>query len=148
MSEPSPIHKARSGSQKRQRQHRHVMHTDDAEEARFQAKFADWRASKAAVKHGDSEAAFIRYMTIGEGARPLPKAKQRTGPRFNPDLTYELASMLGRIMTELMRIGGNMNQIAHHLNAGRGVSPDYVQTIHEEMREALQAIRRALWWAD
>jgi hypothetical protein len=148
MAKPSPVPKARSGSQKRKVAKRRVCYFDDHDNALFERAYAEYQRSKAAIKYGDSEGAFIRYMTIGKGARPLPKDKQRTGPRFNPDLSYELASLLGQIMTELMRIGNNLNQIARHLNAGQEVPPGTVGPLHEEMKEALQAIRRALWWAD
>ena len=76
MSDLSPIRKTRSGSQKRRPTKRRVCYFDEHDNAQFELAYAEYRHSKAAVKYGDSEGAFIRYMTIGEGARPLPKQRQ------------------------------------------------------------------------
>jgi len=49
-------------------------------------------------------------------------------------------------MTELLRIGNNLNQIAHHMNAGRAGHPAYVQAVHEELRETMRAAQRVMGW--
>jgi hypothetical protein len=69
MADPSPVPKARSGSQKRKVTKRRVCYFDDHDNALFEQAYADYRRSAAAGKYGDSEGAFIRYMTIGKGAR-------------------------------------------------------------------------------
>ena len=137
-SSPSPA-KPRpraSGSQTRQRTHQAIGVYDDREWARFEVSLARYRKSAAADDYGDSVAAFIRWQTIGAGARKLPSR------RSHPDLPADLAQQIGAVMTELMRQGHNLNQIARHLNAGNDLSAETLDAALNEHRDTLRMLRR------
>jgi len=44
----------------------------------------------------------------------------------------------------LAPLAANLNQIAHHLNAGKSVAPDHLQDLIEQTREALIEVRLGL----
>jgi Bacterial mobilisation protein (MobC) len=82
---------------------------------------------------GLSIAGFLRACALGT---PGPRAKR--SPSVN-------AEALGRATAALNKVGSNLNQIAHHLNAGGAIS-----TAHEcfaalaETRAAAAAIRQTV----
>ncbi len=132
----------RPRSQKRQRIYQRIGVYDDREAALFDERYQRYCQSAAGAAHGASVSAFVRYMTIGKGARRLPMR------RIIPDLPPDLASMLSRVMMELMRQGNNLNQIAYHQNAGREVSPAYIQATFTEYRETIRAIQKLMGMED
>jgi len=137
-SSPSPA-KPRpraSGSQTRQRTHQAIGVYDDREWARFEVSLARYRKSAAADDYGDSVAAFIRWQTIGAGARKLPAR------RSNPELPADLAQQIGAVMTELMRQGHNLNQIARHLHTDGYLPAATLETALNEHRDTLRVLRR------
>ncbi len=138
----APPASRRERSETRRRAHVMAGRFDDREAALFGEAYERYRHSPASAEHGRSESAFLRWSTIGQGARKLPPR------RINPDLPPDLVTMLGRVMTELMRQGNNLNQIAHHQNAGREVLPDYVQATFAEYRETMRAARTLMGWED
>lgn len=133
----APRLKPRSGSQKRQRTFRHVGVYDEGENARFVTAYEEWKGSDQARKHGDSEAAFIRYMTIGGGARQVRKGRQR---KFHLPAEIDLA----RLLSQHNQIGNNLNQIARSLNRGREPMFDWIETALKEHRRACLIIAQAL----
>ncbi len=141
MSESKPrssgkSHRRPSGSQKRQRTHQAIGVYDDREWARFQVSLERYRKSAAADEYGESVAAFVRWQTIGRGVRKLPPR------RTNSDLSPETVAQLGEIMTELLRQGNNLNQMARHLNAGDDLPTETLVATLNEHRETLRALRR------
>ena len=120
--------KTRSGSQKRNPSRRRVCYFDEAENARFEDAYAAWQGSVQATGYGDSEGAFIRYMCIGAGARPLEKRPQRR-------LVLPSEILLARLLASHHKTGALLNQIARALNHNEMVHP-------QELREALSAYRK------
>jgi hypothetical protein len=119
--QPPPTPSRRSGSQKRVRQHKIPVACDDEE---FVA--IDGRAREV----GLSRPSFLRACGLGT---PGPRA--RRSPPVN-------AEALGRATAALNKVGSNLNQIAHGLNAG-----GFSMTLQEcfaalaEARAAAAAIR-------
>jgi hypothetical protein len=111
----------RSGSQKRQRQHALKIALNDHELVLIEEK---------ALACGLSRSSYGRASLLGT---PGPRA-QRTPP-IN-------AEALGRATAALNKIGSNLNQIAHVLNASGaiGMARDYERTL-AVVREAATAIR-------
>lgn len=66
---------------------------------------------------------------------PAPRAKRR--PAVD---TVRVAKLLG----EIGKIGSNVNQIAHQLNAGKGVSPPAVVSALQDVAEMRKACMEAL----
>ena len=67
---------------------------------------------------------------------PAPRARRRP--------TVE-AEALGRLLAELGKVGSNLNQIAHHMNAGRGeVSPAALDAAFSAMADIRGAILEAM----
>lgn len=91
---PTPT---RSGSQKRQRNRKTDLRWDDAEYSALLEK---------AQETGLSRNAYIRAAVLGT---PGPRA--RRSPPVN-------AEALGRATAALNKVGSNLNQVAHVLNAG------------------------------
>lgn len=128
----------RKKSQTRQRKHRGVGHYDEPEYALYRAAYEKYLRSPAAAAYGESESGFIRWCTIGKGARRLPRRLKAAGVPLPPNIRNQL----GAIMVELSRIGSNINQIAKHLNAGDRVRMAVIRTAQNELRETMKALRR------
>jgi hypothetical protein len=111
----------RSGSQKRQRNNAMKIALNDDELAEVEQK---------ALACGLSRSSYGRASLLGT---PGPRA-QRT-PLIN-------AEALARATAALNRVGSNLNQIAHRLNAGGsiGMAQDYRSTL-AVVRDASAAIR-------
>jgi hypothetical protein len=96
MPDTSPF-QARSGSQKRQRNRKTDIRWDDEEYSALTEK---------AQGTGLSRNAYVRAAVLGT---PGPRA--RRSPPVN-------AEALGRATAALNKVGSNLNQVAHRLNAG------------------------------
>ena len=90
-----------SGSEIRQRRHRRTIRFDDTELARVEGD-----AERAGLMFGS----YARQVLLG-----APGARQVRRP---PVERKELARLLG----ELGHVGSNLNQLAHHANAGRPIT--------------------------
>lgn len=117
----TPAAKPRSGSERRQRVHVARIRLDDAELAKLEDR------SRAA---GLTIGAYLR-------ACALETAGVRAKPR--PPVDREL---LARTNADLNRVGNNINQIAHALNAGLD-PPLYVAEAIQDLRGVLAVIRQA-----
>jgi len=135
-SSPAKPRPRASGSQVRKRTHQAIGVYDDREWTRFEVSLARYRKSAAADDYGGSVAAFIRWQTIGAGTRKLPAR------RSHPDLPADLAQQLGTVMTELMRQGHNLNQIARHLHADGYLTTQTLEAALNEHRDTLRVLRR------
>ena len=71
-----------------------------------------------AAVHGLGVSEFVRRRAL---ARPMPSADMRA--------RREQAALT----TALLRLGVNLNQIAHHMNAGRS-APDYLTDLIDDIR--------------
>lgn len=118
-----PRRKRKSGSETRQRQHVRRARYDDAELIAFEERA---RAS------GLDDGAYIRACTLGDAG---PRARKR--PPVDRDL-------LARTNADLNRVGSNLNQIAHALNAGGSVILGEIAATSRELLATLTDIRRAL----
>lgn len=131
---PEPEHrKFRKTSQTRRRKNRRTGHYTDAENRLFVVAYMRYRNSAAAAEYGASESAFIRWSTIGRGAKKLPRRH---------DLPPDLMARLGGLMTELARQGNNLNQMARRFNEGAHISPELLYVALAENRETLQVLRQ------
>jgi hypothetical protein len=116
--------KTKSGSQTRQRSRLAAMPCTPDELADVKS-----RAEKAGLK----VSGFLRSLVFGKAAEQ-PRAARRP--------TVEAAELV-RLQYELRKIGGNLNQIAHHLNQGQGFDAPAFATIYAEHAAALKAIMQA-----
>ena len=121
---PAPAVYKRSGSEKRRRNHKTDIRWDDHEYALLLEKSQD-----AGVKPNG----YLRALVIGT---PGPRA-QRT-PHVHADA-------IARATAALNKLGSNLNQIAHVLNAGGalGMAQQYLSLL-AETRLTLRAIREAV----
>lgn len=119
-----PLSLKRSGSQKRQRNRSWIIAMTAEEEARVQ---------ESAQRVGLSKSSYGRAALLGT---PGPRA-QRTPP-VN-------AEVLARATAALNKLGGNVNTIAHKLNAGGafGMAQEHLALL-AEIRAALRDIREAV----
>ena len=113
--------RTRSGSEKRQRLHVAQLRLDDAEQAKL-----DERASASGLSTG----AYLRAAALGG-------AGVRAKPRASVDRL-----LLARANADLNRVGNNINQIAHAMNAGRD-PPHVLAEAMTDLRDVLSALRRA-----
>jgi hypothetical protein len=118
---PPTVSTPRRGSEKRQRRHVVRMRLDDDE----QVKLGE-RASACGLSTG----AYLRAAALG-------RAGVRARPRASVD-----RQLLARANADLNRVGNNINQIAHALNAGRDM-PQSLAEAMTDLREVLSALRRA-----
>ncbi len=132
LSEPER-RKSRKTSQTRRRKNRRTGHYTDAENRLFVVAYTRYRDSAAAAEYGASESAFIRWSTIGRGAKKLPRRH---------DLPPDLMARLGSLMTELARQGNNLNQMARRLNEGADISPNSIHEVFSENSHTLRALRQ------
>jgi hypothetical protein len=120
--------KAASGSQTRQRTKQAAMPCTPKERAEIEAK---------AARAGLTVAGYLRALAFGKDT-PQPRAARRP-----PLEKQELIAL----RYELRKIGGNLNQTAHHLNQGQGLDAQSRAVLHAalaEHRAALAAILAAL----
>lgn len=86
-----------------------------------------------AKKSGLSRSAYLRKTVIGKT------------PPIKYEIVYNSPEIL-KIFSNLANITGNLNQIAHHLNAGRGWTDDLRREVNEaiievrEMRKELKEL--------
>jgi len=115
--------KSKSGSQKRQRNRLFNVGMTEAEYAE-----AETRARAA----GLSKAAYGRACILGNKG---PRAKR--APPLN-------RVALGEAIAALNRVGNNLNQIAHHLNAGGHPDRAAIAQSNDKLDACLSAISKAL----
>lgn len=126
MTDPAqPEKTTKSGSENRQRQERVFIRMTGAEKAALAA-----RAELA----GLSVAGYLRALAWGKDT-PQPRAARRP--------PVEKAELVA-IRYELRKIGGNLNQIAHAVNAGQGFNADAYASLCAEHSAALARILAAL----
>ncbi|MCH2065910.1 MAG: MobC family plasmid mobilization relaxosome protein [Shimia sp.] len=89
-----------------------------------QSEKSDLESRAGAGNLGD----FIRAQIFGRKVR-----NPDTVPAINREAWIELAPL-----------AANLNQIAHHLNAGKSVAPDHIQDIIEQTCELLTEVRVGL----
>jgi hypothetical protein len=119
--QPAAIIPPRRGSEKRQRHHVARLRLDDDEHAKLEE-----RASASGLSTG----AYLRAAALG-------RAGVRAKPRASVD-----RQLLARANADLNRVGNNINQIAHALNAGRD-PPHHLAEAMTDLRGVLSALRRA-----
>ena len=87
-------------------------------------------------------AAEAEGLTVGSFIRDKMLKKIATRPRRRPSLDRVL---LGQILGQLGKLGGNLNQIARRLNEGKGVGAERINAASDEVLqlrdELLKAIR-------
>lgn len=111
-------------------------------EKRERDKLICWRVTAGeraelatcAERAGLSVAGYLRALAFGKDT-PQPRAARRP-----PVEKQELV----RLQYELRKIGGNLNQIAHALNAEQGFNAPAFAEIRAEHLATLKAIRAAL----
>jgi hypothetical protein len=81
---------------------------------------------------GYSTAAYVRHCTLGEAG-----PRSRRAPTLN-------AELLAHALAGLNKVGSNLNQIAHKLNAGRAVSESANAEALAELRAVLMDFKAAL----
>jgi hypothetical protein len=118
-------HRRKSGSETRERQERVFIRMTGAEKADIAAK---------AERAGLSVAGYLRALAFGADT-PQPRAARR------PPVEKE---EIVRLQYELRKIGGNINQIAHHLNRGEEPPPPIIAAVFAEHIAAARAIVAAL----
>lgn len=127
-----------AGSQKRNRNFRHVGHFNSQEQDLFLKKYAAWQGSAQAAQYGGSVSAYLRYATIGAGAQKL--RKRRSISRYQ--LPAEKALL--QLKAEVNRVGNNFNQIAYQYNIGNNPAPAYIQQALSDWQAITKAINAHL----
>lgn len=122
--DPTPAPK-KHGSEKRERQATLRLRVTPAEQADIES-----RAERA----GLSVAGYLRALAFGVDT-PQPRAARR------PPVEHE---ELVKLRYELRKIGGNLNQIAHQLNAVKGFDAPAFAVLFAEHSATLKAIMNAL----
>lgn len=118
--DPASLSQNRSGSEKRQRDAIVPVRcsSDEREALRFRAATA-----------GLSVGSYLRLAGLGDAG-----IRAKRAPTLN-------AVLLAQAVAALNKAGSNLNQIAHHLNAGHVAgSAETVQTLHETRAAVLQII--------
>jgi hypothetical protein len=113
----------KSGSEKRKRNNLLQIRLTDFELAEIEAL-----ADRAEL----TPASYARLILLSS---PAPRAKRR--PAVD---TKQVAQLLA----EVGKIGSNVNQIAHHLNAGLGTSSTAIQEALDDVAEMRKACMEAL----
>jgi hypothetical protein len=113
----------KSGSENRERRNILAIRLTKSERAEIEA-MAD-RAELTA-------ASYARSILLDA---PAPRAKRR--PAVD---TVQVAKLLA----EIGKVGGNINQIAHQLNAGKATSPNVVASALADVAEIRKACMEAL----
>lgn len=110
----------RSGSEKRQRGAPVSVRLSDAERAAVKAK---------AAAAGLSMGSYLRLAGLGDVGM-----RARRAPTVN-------AELLAQAVAALNKVGSNLNQVAHTLNAGRAAgSAEALQTLQETRAAVLQIL--------
>jgi hypothetical protein len=118
--DPASLRQNRSGSEKRQRVSAVRVRLLPSERAVVEDK---------AAEAGMSMASYVRAAMLGD-----PGIRAKRAPTLN-------AVLLAQAVAALNKAGSNLNQIAHHLNAGHAAgSAETVQTLHETRAAVLQII--------
>jgi hypothetical protein len=118
----NPAPKSRSGSEKRRRHHTKLIRFDDDELAQVE---------ESASRAGLTLSSYGRAQMLGA---PAPRSVRR--PPFEKEL-------LAKVLGQLGRIGGNLNQVAKAVNT-TGAEEEEVRAVVAEVRAAAQEIMRAL----
>jgi hypothetical protein len=114
----------RSGTETRQRKRMLGVRVTDAEMAEIEAQ---------ATRAGLTPSSYARSVLL---SAPAPRARRR------PSIEAEA---MGRLLGELGKVGSNLNQIAHHMNAGRNeVSPAAMEAALSEVADIRAAILEAM----
>ena len=87
--------------------------------------------SQRAQRAGLSRAAFIRLKTLGD-----------EGPRSQKRPSKERRD-LAQLLAELGKIGGNINQIARHLNSGGDMNRRFAERLVRAMKSMISEVREA-----
>lgn len=114
---------SKSGTETRQRNKLLQVRLTVAELAEIEAQ---------AARAGLTPASFARSVLL---SAPAPRAVRRP--------TIE-AETVGRLLGELGKVGGNLNQIARSLNAGQGLSPVALEAALRDLSEVRAACLAAL----
>ncbi len=110
----------RSGSEKRQRGAPVSVRLSADERAAIKVK---------AAEAGLSIGSYLRFAGLGDAG-----IRARRAPTVN-------AALLAQAVAALNKVGSNLNQIAHVLNAGRAAgAAEAVQTLHETRAAVLQIL--------
>lgn len=130
MPAPAPPKKRRSGSQKRRVSA--AVRVNCLPEQRAQL---DVLAARA----GQTVSALCLNALLGV---PMPPPR-RAVPTADGLALVRASGVLGQFKTELSRVGSNLNQLAHHLNAGRDPSslPGSIAAAVAETQRAVMAIQ-------
>lgn len=123
--DPKPTKPRAHGSEKRKRQKYLRFRATVEECAEVEAK---------AAKSGLSVAGYLRALTFGKDT-PQPRAAKRA-----PVDKQELVRLRG----ELGKVGGNINQIAHHLNQGKAFESGPFAVFYAKLDKILDDILAAL----
>ena len=114
----------KSGSERRERKRIIGVRVTDDEMAEITAE---------AERSGLTVASYARSVLL---SAPAPRARRR------PSIEAEA---LGRLLGDLGKVGSNLNQIAHHMNAGRNeVSPAAMEAALTEVADIRAAILEAM----
>lgn len=114
----------KSGSERRERKRIIGVRVTDDEMAEITAE---------AERSGLTVASYARSVLL---SAPAPRARRR------PSIEAEA---LGRLLGDLGKVGSNLNQIAHHMNAGRNeVSPAAMEAALSEVADIRAAILEAM----
>lgn len=119
--------KSQSGSQKRRRNKKVFVVCDDAECAAIIEKAANARLSTSA---------YARACLLGD-----------KGPRSKRGIPVN-AALIGSAIAALNRVGNNLNQIAHHLNAGGHPDAKQITEAKAQLADCLSAILKSLGKAE
>jgi len=116
----------RKGTEKRQRQHRHTIRCNDAEEKILLAK-----KDQAGISIGS----LFRVAALD---MPMPRATRR--PTINQKLGVQILGQLGKV-------GSNLNQAIKHMNAGHpqwSVVHEAARAVLDMRNECMRALGREL----
>lgn len=96
-----------------------------------------------AVRLPPAEAAALRERAHAAGI--AHSALLRMAWRCRPEVDLEEREALRRTLDNLVRIGGNLNQLSHHCNqTHRSPTLDEILAIRDVLVPALEAVRGAL----
>ena len=94
-------------------------------------------AERAEIEAAAEEAKLTVASYIRETVLTAPQTKKVRRPSLD-------RTLLGQILGQLGKVGGNLNQIAHRLNEGRGVGTAKLEAALEDFKELRKEIIVAL----